>query len=72
MSDTHVYPPSAKFAAGAHILHGHFPAFGEGGGVTGVLRLAEYHISIHTRPETRFAAVDIFMRGAARQNWRFR
>jgi S-adenosylmethionine decarboxylase len=34
--------------------------------VTGVLLLAESHISIHTWPEAGFAAVDIFMCGAAR------
>ena len=52
--------------AGARILHGHFHTFGEGGGVTGVLLLAESHISIHTWPEAGFAAADIFMCGAAR------
>ena len=34
------------------------------GGVSGVLVLAESHISIHTWPERDFAAVDIFMCGA--------
>jgi S-adenosylmethionine decarboxylase len=57
---------AAALAAGARILHGHFHTFGAGGGVTGVLLLAESHISIHTWPEERFAAVDIFMCGAAR------
>jgi S-adenosylmethionine decarboxylase len=56
----------AALAAGARILHGHFHTFGAGGGVTGVLLLAESHISIHTWPEDGFAAVDIFMCGAAR------
>lgn len=55
----------AAQAAGARILHGHFHTFGEGMGVTGVLLLAESHISIHTWPESRFAAVDIFMCGLA-------
>jgi len=32
-------------------------------GVTGVALLAESHISIHTWPETGFAAIDIFMCG---------
>ncbi len=54
---------SAAIAAGAQILHGHFHAFGPGLGVTGVLLLAESHISIHTWPEQQFAAVDIFMCG---------
>lgn len=56
----------AALAAGARILHGHFHTFGAGGGVTGVLLLAESHISIHTWPESGFAAADIFMCGAAR------
>lgn len=56
----------AATAAGAHILHGHFHTFGPGAGITGVLLLAESHISIHTWPETGFAAADIFMCGAAR------
>ncbi|MBT0569048.1 adenosylmethionine decarboxylase [Curvibacter sp. CHRR-16] len=39
--------------------------FGSAGtGVTGVLLLAESHISIHTWPERGFAAVDVFMCGA--------
>ncbi len=56
---------TAAQAAGAHILHSHFHAFGPGLGVTGVVLLAESHISIHTWPEQAFAAVDIFMCGAA-------
>ncbi|MGZ5200403.1 MAG: adenosylmethionine decarboxylase [Telluria sp.] len=56
----------AALAAGARILHGHFHQFGDGMGVTGVLLLAESHISIHTWPENGFAAIDIFMCGAAR------
>ena len=52
-------------AAGARILHSHFHSFGEAMGVTGVLLLAESHISIHTWPEYGFAAADIFMCGAA-------
>jgi S-adenosylmethionine decarboxylase len=56
----------AALAAGAAILHSHFHAFGPGQGVTGVLLLAESHISIHTWPEHGFAAADIFMCGAAR------
>ena len=56
----------AAVAAGAQVLHGHFHSFGPGQGVTGVLLLAESHISIHTWPECGFAAIDIFMCGAAR------
>ena len=52
-------------AAGARILHSHFHSFGQAMGVTGVLLLAESHISIHTWPEFGFAAADIFMCGNA-------
>ena len=55
----------AALAAGARILHSHFHSFGPGAGVTGVLLLAESHISIHTWPEHGFAAADIFMCGEA-------
>lgn len=41
------------------MLHG----FGEECGITGVALLAESHISIHTWPETAFAAIDIFVCG---------
>lgn len=57
---------SAAAAAGARVLHSHFHGFGQGLGVTGVVLLAESHISIHTWPEDGFAAVDIFMCGASR------
>lgn len=50
--------------AGATILSAHFHTFGAGGGVTGVLLLAESHITIHTWAEHRFAAVDIFLCGS--------
>ena len=53
----------AAHLANATILFSHFHHFGEGGGVTGVLLLAESHISIHTWVEHRFAAVDIFLCG---------
>lgn len=55
----------AASAAGARILHSHFHSFGPGQGVTGVVLLAESHISIHTWPETGFAAADVFMCGQA-------
>ena len=58
----------AALAAGATILHSHLHSFGPQQGVTGVLLLAESHISIHTWPEARFAALDIFMCGAAAQS----
>jgi S-adenosylmethionine decarboxylase len=56
---------AAARAAGATVLASHFHHFGSGGGVTGVVLLAESHISLHTWPESGFAAVDIFMCGYA-------
>ena len=52
----------AAAAAGATTLHCHLHQFGNGG-ISGVLVLAESHISIHTWPEHEFAALDIFMCG---------
>jgi S-adenosylmethionine decarboxylase len=52
-------------AAQAQILFAHFHHFGEQQGLTGVLLLAESHITIHTWPEHGFAAADIFMCGQA-------
>jgi S-adenosylmethionine decarboxylase len=54
----------AAEAAGATILHSHFHHFSPNGGVSGVVVLAESHISIHTWPERDFAAIDLFMCGA--------
>lgn len=56
---------SAAQAAQARILFAHFHHFGANQGVTGVLLLAESHITIHTWPEYGFAAADIFMCGEA-------
>ncbi len=50
-------------AAGATILHCHLHHFEPNGGVSGVLVLAESHISIHTWPENSYAALDVFMCG---------
>ena len=52
-------------AAGATLLHLHLHEFSSNGGVSGVAVLAESHISIHTWPERSYAAVDVFMCGAA-------
>lgn len=54
----------AAAAAGATVLHVHLHHFQPNGGLTGVAVLAESHISIHTWPERRYAALDIFMCGA--------
>ena len=53
----------AAAACGAMVLQVMLHEFGEGHGITGVALLAESHISIHTWPETGYAAVDIFTCG---------
>jgi len=52
-------------AAGATLLHIHLHHFTPNAGVSGVAVLAESHISIHTWPENGYAALDVFMCGAA-------
>lgn len=52
--------------AGATLLHIHLHPFEPNGGVSGVAVLAESHISIHSWPERKYAALDIFMCGKAR------
>jgi S-adenosylmethionine decarboxylase len=54
----------AAVTAGATVLHSHFHHFSPNGGVSGVVVLAESHISIHTWPEKGYAALDIFMCGS--------
>lgn len=53
----------AADVAGATLLHTHLHHFTPNGGISGVLVLAESHISIHTWPERSYAALDIFMCG---------
>lgn len=52
-------------AAGATVVGTRFRRF-EPHGVTGVVLLAESHIGIHTWPERRFAALDVFTCGDPR------
>jgi S-adenosylmethionine decarboxylase len=49
--------------SGATVLSDHFHHFGDGYGLTGVIVLAESHISIHTWPEKNYAAIDVFVCG---------
>ena len=53
----------AARASSATVLHAHMHRFSPNGGVSGVVVLAESHISIHTWPEREYAAIDIFMCG---------
>jgi S-adenosylmethionine decarboxylase len=52
--------------AGATLLHIHLHHFTPNGGVSGVAVLAESHMSVHTWPELKYAAFDVFMCGEAR------
>jgi len=52
----------AAKACGATILNDHFHQF-QPKGVSGVVLIAESHISVHTWPENGFAAMDIFTCG---------
>ncbi|MES9906436.1 MAG: adenosylmethionine decarboxylase [Sedimenticola sp.] len=57
---------TAAEAGGASVLQTHFHPFGEGRGITGVVLLAESHITVHTWPEHDYAAFDVFMCGGCR------
>ncbi|MCR9213237.1 MAG: adenosylmethionine decarboxylase [Proteobacteria bacterium] len=48
--------------SGATVLHFHMHAF-DPDGLSGVLVLAESHISFHSWPERKYMALDIFMCG---------
>lgn len=56
----------AAQAAGATVVAAALHAF-PGGGVSGVLVLAESHLAIHTWPEAAYAAVDGFVCGGQTQ-----
>ena len=52
--------------AGATLLHIHLHHFEPNGGISAVAVLAESHISMHSWPESGYAAFDVFMCGAAK------
>ena len=54
---------TAAKVSGATVLFSKFHHFGGEHGITGVVALAESHISIHTWPAENYAAVDVFMCG---------
>ena len=63
MSATSAFLLGVARDLGATVLMDNWHHFGERYGFTGVIVLAESHISIHTWPEKGFAALDIFMCG---------
>lgn len=54
---------NSALKANATVLHSYFHKFDQGEGVTGIIALAESHISVHTWPEHAYMAIDIFMCG---------
>src|SRR3546814_12189403 len=57
--------PDTTLFRSATLLHIHLHHFTPNDGISGVAVLAESHISIHSWPESGYAALDIFMCGAA-------
>ena len=54
---------------GLTVVGTYFHQFGEGNGVTGVVVLAESHVSIHTWPEwDNFVNIDIFVCNVTQDN----
>jgi S-adenosylmethionine decarboxylase len=53
----------AAVATGATIIMSNFHHFGEGNGVSGIVLLAESHLSIHTWPEHGIATLDVYVCG---------
>jgi len=49
----------AAISANATAINLQLNQYSENGGISGILVLAESHISIHTWPERSFAAIDI-------------
>lgn len=47
----------------ATLIHLHLHRFTPSGGISGIAILAESHISVHTWPERKYAALDMFMCG---------
>ena len=60
---------SAALAANATVREVAFHKF-EPGGVSGVVVLAESHLSIHTWPECGYAAIDIYTCGKTANPWK--
>ena len=54
----------AADSVGAHVVGESFHRFSPQG-VTGILAIAESHISIHTWPEYKYAAADVFSCGSS-------
>jgi S-adenosylmethionine decarboxylase len=60
----------AAEASGSTVVGDYFYKFEGDMGVTGVVVVAESHLSIHTWPEYGYAAVDVFTCGTHTDPWR--
>ena len=60
----------AAKASGSTVIGDYFHKFGSRMGVTGVVVVAESHLSVHTWPEYGYAAVDIFTCGNHVDPWK--
>lgn len=60
----------AVHVSGATYLGEFRKVFEPWGGLTAIIALAESHVSIHTWPEYRYAAVDIFTCGESADPWK--
>ncbi len=58
----------AVAAAGLQAVREAFHGFCEGGGVTGVVLLAESHLAVHTWPELDAVTVDVYVCNLSRDN----
>ncbi|MFN4279703.1 adenosylmethionine decarboxylase [Thermosynechococcus sp.] len=54
--------------AGLTVLGELFHQFGETGGVTGAVVLAESHLAIHTWPEKRYVTLDVYVCNYSQDN----
>lgn len=59
---------SAVREAGLTVVGDLFHQFGEGGGVTGAVVLAESHLAIHTWPEKRYVTLDVYVCNYSQDN----
>ena len=60
----------AAEASGSVVVGDYFYKFENNSGVTGVVVVAESHLSIHTWPEYGYAAVDVFTCGDHTDPWK--
>lgn len=61
MDHLEAFCKASVVSAGLTAVGSLFHRFADGGGVTGVVVLAESHLSIHTWPETGYVALDVYV-----------